>query len=211
MDRSSFLQLLFGSLAIGKLPKSITQEFRKIYLLQDFVAGFRFYEGLNLLTQMKEGDLLELVREPLNEYDSGAVALHWQGKKIGFVPSAINEMLSYLIDANALSLFGVITHLEKEVKPWENVAFAIYFVQEVNHALPAHASYLTIIEAPHYRTLSRKNKTTAQADPENEPDLPTLDELFEETNRVVNLDRIPENKPEIRQWLEKNPCLKPAT
>lgn len=109
-----------------------------------------------MLGSMKEGDLLELVKEPENEYDHCAIALHLQGNKIGFIPASVNEMLSYLLDAEALSLFAEITHLEKESQPWENVAIAVYFVQEVNKELPAHASYLTRIEVPHYRTLNNK-------------------------------------------------------
>ena len=117
------------------------------------------FEGMNLIEELKEGDLLELVREPGNIHDTCAIALNWQGKKIGSIPASINEMLSYLLDAEALSLFAVITHLEKESQPWENVAIAVYFVQEVNKKLPAHASYLTRIEAPHYLSLKNKKPT----------------------------------------------------
>ena len=153
MNRSGFLKQLLASLAIGKLPETITKNFRKIYLLQCFIAGFRHYEGLNHLGLMKEGDLLELVREPENVYDSCAIALHWRGKKIGFIPASTNEMLSFLLDADAVSLFAVVTHVERSAKPWENVAIAVYFVQEFNKELPAHASYLTRIETPHYHTV----------------------------------------------------------
>ncbi len=162
MNRSLFLQQLIASVAIGRLPVSLTKDFRKIYLMQCFVAGFRHYEGMQLLDDMKEGDLLELVREPGNEYDPCAIALHWQGRKIGFIPASSNEMLSMLLDCDALSLFAVITHLEKNSQPWENVAIAVYFVQEVNKELPAHASYLTRIEAPHYRTLNKDGKSGRQ-------------------------------------------------
>lgn len=197
MNRSDFLKKLIGSFVIGKLPLTITKEFRKIYLLQCFVAGFRFYEGMKLLSEMKEGDLLELVREPDNEHDNCAVALHWRGKKIGFIPANTNEMLSYLLDADALSLFAVITHLEKNTQPWENVAIAIYFIQEANYQLPAHASYLTRIEAPHYRTLHRsKNKKALK-----EPD---YDDLFDDTDRVINLDTINEEYQEAKNHFEKN-------
>ncbi len=60
--------------------------YKKYYLLQCFVRGFRFYEGPNLLGGMAEGHELELVREPDNEYDDCAIALYWNGKKIGFIP-----------------------------------------------------------------------------------------------------------------------------
>ena len=196
MNRSGFLKQLIASIAIGKLPVSITKDFRKIYLLQCFVAGFRHYEGMQLLSSMKEGDLLELVREPENEYDDCAIALHLQGKKIGFIPASVNEMLSYLLDADALSLFAVITHLEKNSQPWENVAIAVYFVQEVNKELPAHASYLTRIEAPHYRTLS-KNKNEVKKE-----SVLTLDHFFEDSNRVINLDTIPAEQVEAKTILK---------
>jgi HIRAN domain len=196
MNRSAFLTKLIASIAIGKLPLSVTKDFRKIYLLQCFVAGFRHYEGMQLLPEMKAGDLLELVREPENEYDECAIALHWQGKKIGFIPASINEMLSILLDAAALSLFAVITHLEKNTQPWENVAVAVYFIQEVNKELPAHASHLTRIEAPHYRTLSKKKDTIKQ------PTQPTLDNLFDESNRAINLDTIPDEQTAAKAYFE---------
>jgi HIRAN domain len=196
MNRSAFLKKLLASIAIGKLPVSETKDFRKIYLLQCFLAGFRYYEGMRLLNEMKEGDLLALVREPDNAHDSCAIALHWQGKKIGYIPSAINEMLSYLLDAEALSLFAVITHLEHHSQPWENVAIAVYFVQEVNKDLPAHASYLTRIEAPHYRTLHKEWREI-----ENEVNH-GWDELFETDKRVINLDAIPDYQTEARVYFE---------
>jgi len=197
MHRSAFLKKLIASVVIGKLPLSITKEFRKIYLLQCFVAGFRHYEGMQLLSGMKEGNLLELVREPQNEYDDCAIALHWQGKKIGFIPASVNEMLSYLLDAEALSLFAIITHLENNAQPWENVAVAVYFVQEVNKDLPAHASYLTRIEAPHYRTLHRNKEKLKQKTQ------PTMEQLFDDTNRVINLDAIPGEQYEAKEHFEK--------
>jgi len=208
MHRSVFLQRLIASLAIGRLPVEITKQFRKIYLLQCFAAGFRHYEGMQLLEQMKAGDLLELVREPDNKYDDCAIALHWQGKKIGFIPADTNEMLSYLLDAEALSLFAVITHLEKNAQPWENVAVAIYFVQEVNKDLPAHAGYLTLIEAPHYRTLNKKKQDSAK---EKEEQYATYDKLFDDTNRVINLDAIPEAHYQAKAYFKEYFSQYPVT
>jgi hypothetical protein len=160
------------------------------------VAGFRHYEGMKQLHEMKEGDLLELVREPGNEHDDCAIALQWRGKKTGYIPSSTNEMLSYLVDADALSLFAVITHLEKNAQPWENVAVAVYFIQEANDQLPAHASYLTLIEAPHYRTLHKRDKKKAVKQPD-------YDDLFENTDRVINLDAIPGYHEEAKNYFEK--------
>lgn len=173
--------------------------------MQCFVEGFRHYEGMQLLDSMKAGDLLALVREPENAYDDCAIALHLQGKKIGYIPASVNEMLSYLLDSDALSLFAVITHLEEDSQPWENVAIAVYVVQEVNKDLPAHASYLTRIEAPHYRTLSQNHNEV------NAEKLYTLDHLLDDNNRVINLDAIPAEQAEAKnyfgEWYGKYPVL----
>ena len=118
-------------------------------------------------------------------------------RKSVLFPASVNEMLSYLLDADALSLFAVITHLEKNSQPWENVAIAVYFVQEVNKELPAHASYLTRIEAPHYRTLS-KNKNEVKKE-----SVLTLDHLFDDSNRVINLDTVPAEQVEAKNHFEK--------
>ena len=106
-------------------------------------------------------------------------------------------MLSYLLDSDPLSLFAVITHLEKNSQPWENVAIAVYFVQKVNKDLPAHASYLTRIEALHYRTLN-KNKSEVKKEK-----VLMLDHLFDDTNRVINLDAIPAEQSEAKNHFEK--------
>jgi hypothetical protein len=107
-------------------------------------------------------------------------------------------MLSYLLDADALSLFGVITFLEKKSQPWENVAFAVYFIQEVNKDLPAHASYLTRIETPHYRTLGKKNRKSPEI-----TEMLSYESLFLDTNRVINLDSIPEQHEGAKQYFEQ--------
>ncbi len=46
MNRSGFLKQLTASITIGKMPVYITKNFRKIYLLQCFVAGFHHYEEM---------------------------------------------------------------------------------------------------------------------------------------------------------------------
>jgi len=46
MSRSGFLQQLIASIAIGKLPVSLTNDFREIYLQECFVVCFRHYDGM---------------------------------------------------------------------------------------------------------------------------------------------------------------------
>ncbi len=151
MQRKSFIQYLTALGALGLLPANSFKHYRKFYLLQCFVAGFKFYKGMQLLPQMKEGDLLELVREPDNKYDDCAIALHWNNEKIGFIPASENALLSRLLDAHALELSAEITHLNKQVQPWENLGLAIHFLKELpTGEVPQNIAYLTQLETPHY-------------------------------------------------------------
>ena len=75
MKRSDFLQRMIGVALIDKLPISELILKRKVYLLHCFVAGFRYYRGMDLLIEMEVNDFLELRREPNNEYDEFATSV----------------------------------------------------------------------------------------------------------------------------------------
>jgi len=182
------LKRLIGVAGFGMFNLQAIIPKRRIYLQQFFVAGFRHYKGMELLEFMHPNDLLELKREPENEFDKNAVALYWQQEKIGFVPAEMNELLARLIDAKALPLLGMITHLNNHVKPWENVAVAIYFVQDDSFDIPQHAQYLERIEQPEYTSSVKKE------------DL--FKEVFDEYNGIVDIGNI--EIPDIKKYFEKH-------
>jgi len=127
MDRSDFLKNIIGLFGLAVLPPLAVKQYQKLYLLQCFVRGFKFYDGPQLLNNMKEGSMLELVREPDNKYDECAIALHYNNQKIGYIPSESNEVLSRLLDSKAVELVAEITHLQKEAATWENMHVATAF------------------------------------------------------------------------------------
>lgn len=142
---------LFG---LSSLPKELIQQYDRIYLLQCFVRGFKYYKGPELLESMHEGAMLELVREPGNSYDSNAIALHFNGHKIGFLPAEENKYLSKILDAGLLELLAEITHLNPDAATWENVHVAVYALKESGSSdLP---EYLTTLESPQYFTLNHR-------------------------------------------------------
>ena len=163
MNRLSFISRLIalGGLSFLSGKTISTKQYQKFYLLQSFVRGFQYYDGPSLINQMKEGDMLELVREPDNEYDPCAIALHWNNHKIGFVPAEDNEMLSKLLDIGIPELIAEITFLQTDAAAWENVRIAISVLKEIPSAeqVPSTAAYLTELETPHYRTLKRADQT----------------------------------------------------
>jgi hypothetical protein len=154
MTRNEFIRGLLGTFGLAILPKSMVHQYCKIYLLQSFIRGFRFYEGPELLQAMKEGDMLELVREPNNPHDNCAVALHFNQHKLGYLPREDNEILSRLLDAGVIELLAEITHLKPQAAAWENVHIAVYVLKALDGAsLPEESGYLTVLDTPHYRTL----------------------------------------------------------
>jgi hypothetical protein len=188
MQRSHFLRRLIGIAGFGSFQLQAIIPKRKIYLEQFFVAGFRHYQGMNLLEFMQPNDLLELRREPDNEHDDCAIALYWQQEKIGYVPATINSILSRLLDANALPLVGTITHLNKEVKPWESVAVAIFFLQDQSITNSNTTTYLQQLEEPIYQTKIKKKKKRRDL----------FAEIFEQGKGIVSIDEI--ETPDIKNY-----------
>jgi len=191
MNRIDFLKRLVGVIGLGNMPLSLLLTKRKVYLLQCFVAGFRHYKGMELLNEMEVNDFVELRREPDNEYDSFAIALYWQQEKIGFLPADYNEVIARLIDAQALPLLAVITHLNREVKPWENVVVAVYFLQDETTTLPAHANYLKQLATPQYTTQSTPKSyedVVEKSSQQHKEDL--MDDFFNYDCRIIHLPSI---------------------
>ena len=73
-----------------------------MFLYDDYIRGFKYYEGVSLLAQLKPEDELELVREYDNPHDDYAIAVYWEGHKLGFLPSQKNEVIANLLDHGVL-------------------------------------------------------------------------------------------------------------
>jgi hypothetical protein len=96
----------------------------KILLQNSPLAGFRYYEGKRLWSEMKVGDTLQLVREPANSYDPNAVRVEWQSHKLGYVPRADNQALARFMDRGSKAE-ARITRLKKSRNPWQRMEFEV--------------------------------------------------------------------------------------
>lgn len=75
-----------------------TQNYEPSRLLVQFhLAGFAYYDGLEVMEYIIPGELVNLVLEPDNPHDPDAVAIYLKGFKIGYVPQKNNELLSQLL------------------------------------------------------------------------------------------------------------------
>lgn len=65
------------------------------------LAGFVYYDGKAVWSQMKKGDALALTREPANPHDANAIRLAWKGHMLGYVPRKDNADLARQMDRGA--------------------------------------------------------------------------------------------------------------
>jgi hypothetical protein len=66
-------------------------------LLDCHIAGFTYYDGLDVIGQLKLGTEITLKSEPENPHDPNAVAIYFEKTKLGYVPQAKNSSISNLL------------------------------------------------------------------------------------------------------------------
>lgn len=82
------------------------QRYEPSRFFMDFhIAGFAYCDGLEVIQELKPGTRLELVGEPDNPHDPDAVALYYRNKKLGYIPSAKNELFSTFLYFGHQDLF----------------------------------------------------------------------------------------------------------
>ena len=66
--------------------------------LQDcHIAGFTYYNGLDVIHELEPGVSVNLQSEPDNPYDPDAVAIYFGEVKLGYIPRVKNNLISNLL------------------------------------------------------------------------------------------------------------------
>ena len=108
---------------LGELLKPLSQE---IHLFDSYVAGTSHITDKSVLDDIKEGDMLFLIRED-NKFDSNAIMIMSRDKrKVGYVPEKDNVVFARLMDAGK-KLSAKITDIEKKGS-FVKIAVSIYLV-----------------------------------------------------------------------------------
>jgi hypothetical protein len=66
-------------------------------LLDCHIAGFTYYDGLDVIDQLKLGAAVTLKSESENPHDPNAVAIYFEDTKLGYVPKYKNADVSNLL------------------------------------------------------------------------------------------------------------------
>lgn len=60
------------------------------------IAGFSYYDGLDVIEKLVLGAPVTLVLEADNPYDPEAVAIYFEKSKLGYIPKSQNSIVSTL-------------------------------------------------------------------------------------------------------------------
>ena len=131
MDRRSFfgaaaLTALFPARIFEGLWQEEEESLPRAELLQACVlAGFQFHDGGKVWADLREGDHLELVREPANPYDRRAVSVFWKGRKLGFIPRYENGRAASLMDQGR-RLHATLASKREGLDPWQRIILDVW-------------------------------------------------------------------------------------
>lgn len=125
VTRRDFIRQLLGLLALpisgrASQPTGPQPPLRRYRLGRFHVAGFRYYQGLELVARLRPGDPLLLRAEPDNPYDPRAVEVYFGQHKLGYVPRRRNATLSCLL-AQGAPVEGRVRAVRPGAAPWEMV------------------------------------------------------------------------------------------
>lgn len=117
VNASLLAALSKGSISINVMPKDIL-------VLHCLVAGTSFRKLKEVEPSLLAEVKLVMKREPENEYDDFAIALHFEKQKIGYIPRDMNEVIARLMDAG--KKFYAVIHAKEWEGNWLKIEIRVY-------------------------------------------------------------------------------------
>ena len=79
----------------------------KIHFCNTHIAGFSYWDGAEVFSELQIGSELVLKREIDNRFDVYAVAIFFKEFKLGYLPREENREISKLLDAGYVDAFVI--------------------------------------------------------------------------------------------------------
>jgi hypothetical protein len=89
------------------------------------LAGFQYHAGVEVWDQLRVGDRLALIHEPANQHDRNAIRIEWQGRQIGYLPRAENQLIALEL-ARGSRVEARIARLQETQNPWQRILIDVY-------------------------------------------------------------------------------------
>ncbi len=91
------------------------------------IRGFQYWDGALVVSQMKVGDALEIQAEDDNPHDPDAVALYFEGSKLGYVPASNNAFLAQLLYFGHTDVVEArVLQVDLDEGPWNQVRVGLF-------------------------------------------------------------------------------------
>lgn len=132
MRRRAFISSLLGGLGLGisaRRSAAVEADEHRVVIQESPLAGFDHHKGAHIWPFLKEGASLRLVREAANPHDRNAVAVYFNGDKLGYIPRRENVAVAQLLDRGQ-KLVGRVLKLRDEPNPWRRVRFSVELVAQ---------------------------------------------------------------------------------
>ncbi|MGH7884269.1 MAG: HIRAN domain-containing protein, partial [Thermodesulfobacteriota bacterium] len=97
----------------------------KVFLKSFHIAGFSYYQGSFVFSELSIGTKLDIVLDSKNVHDDSAIELRYKGKKVGYVPAAQNEEIAAIMKAGYKIFECVIQQLSPEKHPEQQVRVGV--------------------------------------------------------------------------------------
>lgn len=124
MNRAEFLKTLgIGVTGLVLPPSLVSRNAVKIY--DNYIRGMGYYHAEKLLPVIKEGDELQLKREPDNVYDSFAIEVYYRGYKLGYIAAYENIVLANMLDKGA-NLQAFVSQCDSDENLFKAIALEVY-------------------------------------------------------------------------------------
>ena len=127
MRRRTFMSSLLGGLGLGLTARRASAPVaadKRVVLQESPLAGFEHHKGDHVWSWMREGSRLRLIREAANPHDGNAVAVYFNGDKLGYLPRRENAAVAQLLDRGH-AVDATILRLREEPNPWRRVRIRV--------------------------------------------------------------------------------------
>jgi hypothetical protein len=109
---------------------------RRVHLIDIFVAGFQYYDGMRdeVARSLQVGNEVLLKREPENKYDENAIEVYTlSGYKLGYLPRSDNTVIAAIADQD-IEIGAELCLVDLKATPWERVAVSVFQVISTSDA-----------------------------------------------------------------------------
>jgi hypothetical protein len=138
MDRDDFIKMVsigtgsFLFSGFGISPDVFRYDLKKVKIYENYARGVHFVRDSFFTTPLKEGDQLQLIREPDNKYDRFAIRIEKEGNAMGYVAAYENITLALLMDQGVqLEAIASQVDLELEEDMYLDKPFAVQVFTKV--------------------------------------------------------------------------------